>query len=107
MFILSTAHVGSCLIEKNSDTSIGSPSDSGDLQTTYSCVAFDNCNYEVHVIGNIEGRQRGTRNTDVLLTVTGESPRPLILVLTSYEPVRWRLNVTSGVTIDGVILVCM
>ena len=113
MFILSTAHVGSCLIEKDSQTNIGSPSVSGILQTTYSCVAFDNCNYDVHVIGNYEsgnvrygfsfGGEAG--DTDVVLTVTGESPRPLILVLTSYEPVRWRLNVTRGVTIDRVILV--
>ena len=68
-------------------------------------MAFDNCNYEVHVIGNYESRQRGTGDTDVVLTVTGESPRPLILVMTSYETVRWRLSVTSGVTIDRVILV--
>ena len=67
----------------------------------------------MHVIGNYESsngihgssstRQAG--DTDVVLTVTGESPRPLILVLTSYEPVRWRLSVTSGVTINRVILV--
>ena len=93
------------MIEKNSETSIGSPSVSGGLQTTYSCVASDNCNYEVHVIGNYESRQRGTGDTDVVLTVTGESPLPLILVLTSYDIVRWRLSVTSGVTIDRVILV--
>ena len=107
MFILSTAHVGSCLIEKSSNASIGSPSVSGVLQTIYSCVAFDNCDYEVHVIGNYGSGQRETIETDVVLTVTGESPRPLIVVLTSYEPVRWRLNVTSGVTIDRVILVCV
>ena len=68
-------------------------------------MAFDNCNSEVHVIGNYESRQRGTGDTDVVLAVTGESPHPLILVLTSYETVRWRLSVTSGVTIDRVILV--
>ena len=76
-------------------------------------MAFDNCNYEVHVIGNYEssnGRhgfyvEREAGDTDVVLIVTGESPLPLLLVLTSYEPVRWRLSVTSGVTIDRVILV--
>ena len=101
------------MIEKNSNTSIGSPSVSGDLQTTYSCVAFDNCNYEIHVIGNYESSngihgvfvEREAGDTDVVLTVSGESPRPLILVLTSYDTVRWRLSVTSGVTIDRVILV--
>ena len=115
VFILSTAHVGSCQIEISSGAGIGSPSVSGGLQTTYSCVASDNCNYEVHVIGNYEssnGRhgfsvEREAGDTDVVLTVTGESPHPLILVLASYEPVRWRLSVTSGATIDRVILVCM
>ena len=76
-------------------------------------MVSDNCNNEVHVIGNYEssnGRhgffvERQAGDTDVVLTVTGESPHPLILVLTSYEPVRWRLSVTSGVTIDRVILV--
>ena len=114
MIIISTAHVGSCLVKKNSDASIGSPSDSGVLQTTYSCVALENSNYEVHVIGNYEssngrhsvsvGREEG--DTDVVLTVTGESPLPLILVLTSYQPMKWRLNIPIGVTIDRVILVC-
>ena len=70
-------------------------------------MAFDNCNYDVHVIRNYEASNigNGAGDTDVVLTVTGESTHPLILVLTSYEPVRWRLSVTSGVTIDRVILV--
>ena len=75
-------------------------------------MAFDNCQYDAHVIGNYEssnGRHgfftdRVAGDTDVIVSVSGESPRPLILVLTSYEPVRWRLSVT-GVTIDRVILV--
>ena len=107
-----------CQIEQDSESSVGTPTTDGAPETTYSCVASDNCNYEVHVIGNYEssngvhdvfvhgvyvGREAG--DTDVVLTVTGESPRPLILVMTSYEPVRWRLSVTSGVTIDRVILV--
>ena len=77
-------------------------------------MASDNCNYEVHVIGNYESSNglhggpfttRVAGDTDVVVRVSGESPRPLILVLTSYEPVRWRLSVTSGVTIDRVIMV--
>ena len=75
-------------------------------------MATDNCNYDVHV-GNYESsngshistRPRAAGDIDVHLTVTGESTRPLILVLTSYEPVKWRLNVTSGVIIERVILV--
>ena len=111
---ISTAHVGSCLIERDSEFSIGIPSSfGGGLERKYSCVAFDNCEYEVHVIGNYESSNgihgsRVTRlagDTDVFVSVTGESSRPLILVLTSHEPVRWRLSVTRGVTIDRVILV--
>ena len=73
-------------------------------------MASDNCNYEVHVIGNYKSSSgsnspRVAGVTDVTLSVSGESSRPLILVLTSYEPVRWRLSVPSGVVIDKVILV--
>ena len=93
--------------------SVGTPTTDGDSEATYSCVAFGNCNNEVHVIGNYESSngvhgvfiERVAGDTDVVVSVTGESSRPLILVLTSYEPVRWRLSVTSGVTIDRVILV--
>ena len=94
-------------------SNVGTPTTDGDSETTYSCVANDNCNYEVHVIGNYEssnGRHgfssiRVAGDTDVIVTVSGESPLPLILVLTSNEPVRWRLSVPSGVVIDKVIVV--
>ena len=108
-----TVHVGSCLIERNSGSSVGVPTTDGAPETTYSCVT-SNCvgsNYDIHVIGNYEssnGRHgffipREAGDTDVRLT--GGSSRSLILVLTSYEPVRWRLNVISGVIIDRVIVV--
>ena len=95
-------------MEEDSVTSIGTPTTDGDSETTYSCVANDNCNNEVHVIGNYEssnGRPRVAGDIDVIMSVSGESSRPLILVLSSLEPVRWRLSVTSGVIIDRVILV--
>ena len=107
-----TAHVGSCLIERNSGSSVGVPTTDGAAETTYSCVAYCvGSNYDVHVIGNYEssnGRHgffipRVAGDTDVRLT--GGSSRSLILVLTSYEPVRWRLNVINGVVIDRVIVV--
>ena len=77
----------------------------------YSCVTDTNNNYDIHVIGNYESnghsgfRVHETGYTDLYLTVTGESARPLILVLTSYEPVEWTLHIPSGVIIDKVILV--
>ena len=104
------AKVGCCLIERDSDSSVGIPTSfGGGLESTYSCVAFGNCKYDVHVIGNYRSSKAYTSTVagdiDVHLTVTGESHRPLILVLTSYRPVKWRLNVTNGVIIDRVILV--
>ena len=93
---------------------MGTPTTDGERETTYSCEASDNCDYDVHVIGNYEssnGRhgffiKRQAGDTDVQLSVSGVSSRSLILVLTSYEPVRWRLRVIpSSVVIDKVIVV--
>ena len=89
---------------------MGTPTYTGRAQTTYSCVANDNCNYDVHVIANYESnghtgfRVHNTGNTGVNLRVTGTSTKPLILVFVSYEPVRWTLSIPSGVVIDRVIL---
>ena len=44
-------------------------------------------------------------DTDVQLRVSGQSSRPLILVLVSYEPVIWRLSITGAAVIDRVIVV--
>ena len=113
-FFIPTAHVSSCLIERDSDTSFGVPTTDGDPETTYSCVvASENCDYNVHVIGNYEssnGRhgiytQRQAGDTDVSLSISGQSSRPLVLVLVSYEPVRWRLSITSAHDVDKVIVV--
>ena len=112
-FFIPTAHFSSCLIEKDSDTNFGVPTTDGDPETTYSCVATDNCDYDVHVIGNYEssnGRhgfytQRQAGDTDVSLSVSGQSSRQLVLVLVSYEPVRWRLSITSAHDVDKVIVV--
>ena len=49
--------------------------------------------------------QRQAGDTDVSLSVSGESSRPLVLVLVSYEPVRWRLSITSVHDVDKVIVV--
>ena len=110
------AIIGSCHIRNEASNAVasatyrGSPPRNG--YTTYSCVANDNCENEVHVIGNYEGNgrhgyrvTRTTGNTNLYLTVTGSSSRPLILVLTSYEPVRWTLHIPTGVVINRVVLV--
>ena len=99
------------MVQKLSGTSVGLPTTSGALEVTYSCVVPNNCTHEIHVIGNYESSdgvhgfnvRRQAGDTDVYLTVSGQSSRPLILVLSSYEPVRWRLH--GSVPIDRVIMV--
>ena len=90
---------------------MGVPSFDGQSQTTYSCVADENCNYDVHVISNYEGdghtgfRVHNTSNTNVQLSVSGLGSKPLVLVFVSYEPVNWILSIPYGVTIEKVLLV--
>ena len=91
---------------------VGVPRFDNRLQTTQSCVANENCNYDVHVISNSESvRRHGFRSariagtTNVDLRVTGDGSKPLILVFVSYSPVRWILSVPRGVVIDNIVLV--
>ena len=47
--------------------------------------------------------QPGT--VDIHISVIGEDDKPLILILTSHYPIKWRLNVPDGVVFDKVIVV--
>ena len=73
-----------------------------------SCVINDNCLHEVHVLG-VFGNGGNSRtvpgNLDVVMAVNGSSSRRLILVLSSFFPIQWRLRMPAGVIIDIVILV--
>ena len=65
--------------------------------------------YEVHVLSVYEGN-RHTRppsagDTNVNIISGGRSSKPVILVLASYEPVNWILNLPAGIIISRVILV--
>ena len=91
---------------------MGTPTFEGRSQTNYSCVANENCNYDVHVVSNYEGDYSHrfglfteAGNTNVQLRVSGESSKPLVLVFVSYEAVNWILSIPRGVTIDKVLLV--
>lgn len=90
---------------------MGTPTFEGRSQTTYGCIANENCNNDVHVISNYEGNGHtgfgvhNTGNTRVDIRVSGRSSKPLILVFSSYEPVNWILNIPSGVVIDRILLV--
>ena len=112
LFRYHAAKVDGCNIELGADSSVGTPTYEGNSQTTYSCVnSDDNCNYDVHVIGNYESnghtgfRVHNTGTTNVYISVSGEGTKPLILVFESYEPVNWILSIPSGVVIERVLLV--
>ena len=106
-----TVKFGSCSIEKTAhgDNSAAIPSYRGRTQITSSCVANDNCQNSVHVISVYEARSTGfnvqSGSVSVRVSATGEDTKPLILVLTSYYPIRWSLNIPSGVVFDKVIVV--
>ena len=111
--LLYLAIIGSCHFRNEAHYAVASATFRGSRlsYTTYSCVANDNCDNEVHVIGNYESNGHSglqVQNdgfTNLYLTVTGSSSRPLILVLASYEHVQWTLHIPSGVVIDRVIIV--
>ena len=103
---------GQCRIQRGSSSAVGTPTFNGATQTNYSCVANENCNYDVHVISNYEGDYNHgfgpvTRSgsTNVRINIRGQVYRPLVLVFVSYEPVNWILSLSSGVTIEKVLLV--
>ena len=90
------------------------PATDGYPETTYSCVASDNCDYEVHVVANDRSSKgqweyymyfQWVGYTYVNLTVSGQSSRPLILVLVSNQPVKWILSVSREAEINRVIVV--
>ena len=107
------AKVGSCHVEKSAiaENSLGVPTYKGCTQITSSCVASDNCQNSVHVISTHGVRTSGGRfstlggSVNVRLSVTGEDTKPLILVFTSYYPIRWTLTIPTGVVVDKIIVV--
>ena len=115
-----TASIGSCTIQRNATNPVGVPSISsvvtgGNIDNaTYSCVSNANCKYDVHVLscsgslnfipGLLSFGSRVGRST-VNISAIGQSPRPLVLVLVSSQPIVWELNIPSHVVIDLVFVV--
>ena len=107
----SLADAYGCRIEINSNTVLAKPQYNNQPTTTiYSCVpGSSSTQYEVHVRSVYEGN-RHTRppsagDTNVNIISGGRSSKPVILVLASYEPVNWILNLPAGIIISRVILV--
>ena len=62
----------------------------------------------MHVLSVHEASNRrpsSAGNVTVNIVSSGRSDRPIVLVLASYEPVNWILNLPAGITISKVILV--
>ena len=107
----SLADAYGCRIEINSKTTLAKPQySSRQPGTIYSCVpGSSSTQYEVHILSVYEGnkhtRPPSAGNTNVNIISGGRSGKPVILVLASYEPVNWILNLPAGITISRVILV--
>ena len=91
---------------------MGIPTFNGQSQTTYSCAADENCNYDVHIISNYEGDYNhgfgpvtSSGTTNVQLSVSGQGSKPIVLVFVSYEPVHWILNIPTGVIVEKILIV--
>ena len=104
------ANAYSCRIQVNTGTALAKPqSNSQQPQTIFSCTPEDSsAQYEVHVLSVYEASNRrpsSAGNVTVNIVSSGRSDRPIVLVLASYEPVNWILNLPAGITISRVILV--
>ena len=107
----SLADAYGCRIEINSNTTLAKPQyNKQPTSTIYSCVpGSSSTQYEIHVLSVYEGN-RHTRppiagDTYVNVISGGRSSKPVILVLASYEPVNWILNLPTAITISRVIVV--
>ena len=99
-----------CKILANSDKARAKPQyKKQPAKPIYSCTPGNSSTqYEVHVLAVYEvinRRPPSAGNATVNIVSRGRSERPVILVLGSYEPVNWILNLPADITISKVILV--
>ncbi|XP_078602742.1 uncharacterized protein LOC144876860 isoform X1 [Branchiostoma floridae x Branchiostoma japonicum] len=106
--------VGSCAIRRASPTAQAAAFQSSVPRETYSCVADDNSLYDVHVLGVYEGVGQtwpfqqdpvAAAEMDVHVSAGKDYGKPLVLVLSSYEPVNWVLHLPAEVEVQEVLLV--
>ena len=110
IFPFALADAYGCKIVSNADTAMGTPlSTRRKLGTIYSCTPDSSSSqYEVHVLYVYQVTSRRPSTTDkakVNIISRGKSNKPIVLVLVSYRPANWVLNIPSNVTISKVILV--
>ena len=111
-FFISSADAYGCKIEVNSATALAKPNNQQQQgYSTYSCTpSSSSTQYEVHVLSVYEvinRRPPTAGNANVNIVSRGQSNRPIVLVLASYEPVNWILHLPVGISISKVILVSM
>ena len=109
-YFIVSADLYGCKIEVNSATALAKPRyNNQHRQTTYSCTPdSSSTQYEVHVLSVYEvinRRPPTAGNAIVNIVSRGKSQRPIVLVLGSYEPVNWILNLPAGISISNVVLV--
>ena len=104
------ANVYGCQIKVNSNKTIAKPQyNNRQPGKIYGCTPdSSSTQYEVHVLAvyeviNTRPPSAGVSNVNIISR--GQSSRPIILVLGSYEPVNWFLNLPAGISIRKVILV--
>ena len=109
-YFISSADAYGCKIEVNSATALAKPNNQQQQgYSTYSCTpSSSSTQYEVHVLSVYEVINRRppiAGNANVNIVSRGKSNRPIVLVLGSYEPVNWILNLPAGISISKTILV--
>ncbi len=105
---------GECRITSGNANAIGTAYFEGTRQrSVYSCTSTtSHSNYHLHVIGVYEAgsghsfNYHPTYTSNVCITINGSlSDKPLIIVLSTYEPVQWVLHIPEGLVVNKVILV--
>ena len=94
----------------NSATALAKPNiQQQQSYSTYSCTPGNSSTqYEVHVlsVNKVLSMSPPTPgNANVNIVSHGKSDRPIVLVLASFGPVNWILNLPAGIFISKVILV--
>ena len=105
-----SASVGRCQIHPGASSPTAAQATFiGIEQDTYKCVTREPGRQSIHVLsvyeGNSHTRPPSAGNMDVTLVTDSPSNKPVLLVLVSYEPVRWILDVPDIVIIDEILLV--
>ncbi|XP_077997970.1 uncharacterized protein LOC144451072 isoform X2 [Glandiceps talaboti] len=97
--------IGGCSIRRNAGNSAATASVGGAVQDVYSCRNDENNEYEVHVIGVYEaGPDRSPTQSTVHIEKASHPENPIILVLVTFEPIHWIVEVPNDVTITRTLL---